>query len=94
MWTREFVRHIATENDVQRERKRNLEARGEEYVREHPQATLDRWIHLAQQIEREREGCSECRSIHDSGHSLAPTHQASVRCQSGGRAHCTCDTCF
>lgn len=23
-----------------------------------------------------------------------PRHQASSRCQSGKRAHCTCDTCF
>jgi hypothetical protein len=25
---------------------------------------------------------------------FAPRHQASTRCQSGKRAHCTCDTCF
>jgi hypothetical protein len=25
---------------------------------------------------------------------FAPRHKASSRCQSGGRSHCTCDTCF
>lgn len=25
---------------------------------------------------------------------MAPRHTASVRCQSGKRPHCTCDTCF
>jgi hypothetical protein len=25
---------------------------------------------------------------------FAPRHKASSRCQSGKRAHCTCDTCF
>lgn len=25
---------------------------------------------------------------------FCPRHKASSRCQSGKRAHCTCDTCF
>lgn len=25
---------------------------------------------------------------------FCPSHKASSRCQSGKRAHCTCDTCF
>lgn len=25
---------------------------------------------------------------------LKPPHDASPRCRSGGREHCTCDTCF
>ena len=25
---------------------------------------------------------------------MMPWHDASVRCESGKRAHCTCDTCF
>lgn len=25
---------------------------------------------------------------------MMPNHFASPRCESGGRAHCTCDTCF
>jgi hypothetical protein len=28
------------------------------------------------------------------GDIFAPRHQASKRCESGKRAHCTCDTCF
>lgn len=28
------------------------------------------------------------------GDAFAPRHEASDRCQSGKRAHCTCDTCF
>lgn len=94
MWTREFVRHIATHHDVQRARKTNLEARGEEYVPPDAQEVLDRWVHIAKRIERERETCSFCKKIHDSGESLAPEHRASPRCQSGGHPHCTCDTCF
>jgi hypothetical protein len=31
------------------------------------------------------------RSAH---HGIAPSHTASEYCQSGRRAHCTCDTCF
>lgn len=26
--------------------------------------------------------------------SMLPSHSASSRCESGGRNHCTCDTCF
>lgn len=25
---------------------------------------------------------------------MCPSHEASERCQSGKRNHCTCDTCF
>lgn len=25
---------------------------------------------------------------------FAPSHKAGRRCESGGRPHCTCDTCF
>lgn len=41
-------------------------------------------------------GCSYCREFYDHPRlaPFAPSHRASARCQSGGRAHCTCDTCF
>lgn len=36
--------------------------------------------------------CTYCRQ-HTPGE-MMPSHTASPRCQSGGRNHCTCDTCF
>lgn len=36
--------------------------------------------------------CSYCMDCMDD--SMMPSHNASSRCQSGGRSHCTCDTCF
>lgn len=35
-------------------------------------------------------GCTIC----DEPGTLKPPHTASVRCQSGGRNHCSCDICF
>lgn len=35
--------------------------------------------------------CTYCDSVMESG---APMHDASERCESGKRPHCTCDTCF
>ncbi|MCR4294320.1 MAG: hypothetical protein NUW21_02205 [Elusimicrobia bacterium] len=39
------------------------------------------------------EECSACQRIAAAG-GFGPSHDASPRCQSGGRDHCTCDTCF
>lgn len=33
--------------------------------------------------------CEQCQNPND-----PVPHTASINCQSGGRAHCTCDTCF
>lgn len=38
------------------------------------------------------EGCSYCEQF--GGSLMMPPHEASKSCQSGGRNHCTCDTCF
>ena len=41
--------------------------------------------------------CPGCYEFYASAHPLdvfAPSHKASPRCASGGRPHCTCDTCF
>lgn len=99
MWTREFVRHVATHFDARAERIKNRLSRNEhvekvlgEELRDNE--TVTRWVQLAQKIEQERATCSECKRIHDSGKSLAPTHRASSRCESGGHPHCTCDICF
>lgn len=35
----------------------------------------------------------DCSTCDDHG-AFGPPHNASSRCQSGGRDHCTCDTCF
>lgn len=44
-------------------------------------------------------GCPQCeRSLEawrETGRlPIAPWHRAMSSCRSGGRAHCTCDTCF
>ncbi len=39
----------------------------------------------------EREVCATC--IEYAGR-MCPPHFASPRCESGGRRHCSCDTCF
>ena len=36
--------------------------------------------------------CSYCRDNYQSP--LSPSHEAMASCQSGGRNHCTCSTCF
>lgn len=38
--------------------------------------------------------CSRCRQFLEEGLTLSPRHTASVRCQSGRRSHCSCETCF
>lgn len=40
--------------------------------------------------EEEMEGLENCPLCVDG----APAHFASQRCESGGRIHCSCDTCF
>lgn len=37
--------------------------------------------------------CSFCKMVEANG-GFGPRHYASSGCQSGGRSHCTCDTCF
>lgn len=34
--------------------------------------------------------CATCERVGGDG----PAHAASAECESGGRDHCTCDTCF
>ena len=38
------------------------------------------------------EGCPTCAEL--ARGSFGPPHDASPRCESGKRPHCTCDTCF
>ena len=38
--------------------------------------------------------CVECDRYRAEGLSMFPSHVASARCESGKRAHCTCDACF
>ena len=38
--------------------------------------------------------CSTCDSERKAGSDFHPPHDASPRCESGGRDHCSCDTCF
>jgi len=38
--------------------------------------------------------CSECDRYRANGISFHPSHTASSSCESGKRAHCTCDACF
>lgn len=36
--------------------------------------------------------CAYCDQNRDEA--MMPAHHASLRCESGGRDHCTCDVCF
>lgn len=38
--------------------------------------------------------CSYCDREREAGNSFHPPHDASPRCRSGKRNHCSCDTCF
>lgn len=38
--------------------------------------------------------CRGCDVFFDNPDAMAPRHNASSRCQSGKRPHCTCDTCW
>jgi len=40
------------------------------------------------------EGCSYCYDVKTGGGGMMPDHRPSKMCRSGGRTHCTCDTCF
>ena len=39
-------------------------------------------------------GCDFCDTMKGERRTFFPPHDASPRCDSGGRDHCTCDTCF
>lgn len=38
--------------------------------------------------------CAYCDREREAGNIMFPSHDASSRCESGKRSHCTCDTCF
>lgn len=38
--------------------------------------------------------CSYCDSERAANNNFHPAHDASDRCESGKRDHCSCDTCF
>lgn len=38
--------------------------------------------------------CSMCDRFRTGDDPMMPHHEASDRCQSGKRSHCTCDTCY
>lgn len=38
--------------------------------------------------------CAYCDRERKDGNDFHPPHDASPRCESGKRAHCSCDTCF
>jgi hypothetical protein len=40
------------------------------------------------------DGCGYCETEKEAGRTFFPPHRSSPRCRSGGRPHCTCDTCF
>jgi hypothetical protein len=41
-----------------------------------------------------RAGCAYCAAEKAKGNRFFPSHDAMPTCRSGGRNHCTCDTCF
>ena len=38
--------------------------------------------------------CVSCDREREDNNKFFPPHDASPNCESGGRCHCTCDTCF
>jgi len=38
--------------------------------------------------------CAACDRYRREGRTFHPPHDPSPNCESGGRHHCTCDTCF
>lgn len=38
--------------------------------------------------------CPYCDREREQGNDFHPSHDASQNCESGKRAHCSCDTCF
>ena len=38
--------------------------------------------------------CKFCDQMREEGREFQPDHDASRRCESGKRAHCSCDACF
>ena len=38
--------------------------------------------------------CKTCETEREKGNSFFPPHDASPRCESGKRPHCTCNVCF
>lgn len=38
--------------------------------------------------------CDYCDTLPRFGNDFHPSHDASPRCESGKRDHCSCDTCF
>ncbi len=38
--------------------------------------------------------CWSCDKERELGNNFHPSHDASERCESGKRNHCSCDTCF
>lgn len=57
-----------------------------------PNGNFERRPHLAGMRKRTVPICSYCDKY--GADSMMPAHDASPRCESGKRPHCTCDTCF
>lgn len=49
---------------------------------------------LSQRRQRLRGNCPTCEKAMKEGNTFHPPHDPSPNCESGGRAHCTCDVCF
>jgi hypothetical protein len=50
-------------------------------------------VYINRRVSRDP-GCAYCKELLAEGTDFAPPHEASQRCQSGKRNHCSCDTCF
>lgn len=59
------------------------------------QAKLQGWeLAFLQKQAAQFPDCKYCQELLEKGEYFAPHHRGSGGCRSGGRAHCTCDTCF
>ena len=62
-------------------------------IKEQLKLTSAGQVHYGRSMAPEGE-CSYCDKRRKEGATFFPSHDASRNCQSGGRNHCSCDTCF
>jgi hypothetical protein len=49
---------------------------------------------MTDELAEEMGNCSYCVSCLRNGDKDFPRHNASIRCESGGDSHCSCDICY
>ena len=57
-------------------------------------ARADMPDHMKTHKRRHVDTSGDCRTCNEYLGGMMPPHDASSRCESGWRSHCSCDTCF